>query len=276
MMNVLKVQRKWGIVEQFNHNGITISYSDFGTGARTLLFLHGTGGNRAYFEAQFEHFKRDYRVIACDLRGHGESTKPKTGYDVSAFSSDILALLNHLDVSSAVLIGHSLGGMIALDLAVCHPERVHSIAILDSPILMYPQVAEALTPFVEAFASSEYPNAIRQFATQFFFSENTADELRSRVLNDLERFPQHIFGQIFGTSAQYDAEAALRKLKLPATYIHASVPADLERMHELAPFMQIERLESVGHFAQVERADKINDLIRRFILQQEQTQSAHL
>jgi long-chain acyl-CoA synthetase len=98
---------------------------------RTLVFLHGFGGQSAQWHYQVQKFALENRVIAPDLRGHGLSDKPAQGYDMRTLQSDLVKVLDLLNVrGKIVLIGHSFGGAIAVDYAAAHPERVESLVLI--------------------------------------------------------------------------------------------------------------------------------------------------
>jgi pimeloyl-ACP methyl ester carboxylesterase len=102
-----------------------------GSGA-PILFLHGLGSCSEDWQEQIARFSNGYRAIACDLRGHGTSSKPRGPYSIEAFARDIAALLRELKAAPAHVVGLSLGGMVAFQLAVDAPELVRSLVIVNS------------------------------------------------------------------------------------------------------------------------------------------------
>lgn len=114
-----------------NVNGVNISYADEGQG-ETLLFLHGLGISRRDWSPQIEYFRQNYRVLAPDFRGHGDSGKPDTDYSIPLHSADMVALMDALELESAHVVGLSMGGMVAFQLAVDAPSRLRSMTIVNS------------------------------------------------------------------------------------------------------------------------------------------------
>jgi pimeloyl-ACP methyl ester carboxylesterase len=112
-------------------NGIEVYYEQAGEGPPVLL-LHGLGSSTRDWEYQAPELTRAYRVITMDVRGHGRSSRPPGPYSVAQFSEDAVALLRALDAAPAHIIGLSMGGMVAFQMAVDHPEAVRSLAIINS------------------------------------------------------------------------------------------------------------------------------------------------
>jgi pimeloyl-ACP methyl ester carboxylesterase len=115
-------------------NGVVLNYRSVGDGSDVVL-IHGLATNHAFWRFDvLLSLAKAYRVTVYDLRGHGHSEMPKEGYDSGHMVADLHHLLNHLHITKAHLVGHSLGGVIALHYAALHPERIKSITIADSRI----------------------------------------------------------------------------------------------------------------------------------------------
>lgn len=112
-------------------NGVSIAYADEGEG-EVLLFLHGLGISRADWQSQIAYFKRRYRVFAPDFRGHGESEKPDCNYSIPVHSADMLAFMDALKIESAHVVGLSMGGMVAFQMAADAPDKLKTMTIVNS------------------------------------------------------------------------------------------------------------------------------------------------
>jgi long-chain acyl-CoA synthetase len=98
---------------------------------RTIVFVHGLGGSASQWRYQLQNFSDDSRVIALDLRGHGQSDHPHTEYDMPSIQADLTASLKVLGVSEPfILVGHSFGGAVAMEFAAAHPERVERLVLI--------------------------------------------------------------------------------------------------------------------------------------------------
>ena len=114
-------------------DGVGLAYDDVGRrDGVPLVFIHGWTANRHRWDDQFGHFAGRYRVISLDLRGHGDSDLTPDLYTIRGLAREVLALLDGLGVDRFVPVGHSMGGKIALTLALEHPRRVQRLVVVDS------------------------------------------------------------------------------------------------------------------------------------------------
>lgn len=115
----------------FDHAGHRLHYEESGFGTPVLL-VHGLGSSTRDWEYQVPELEKRHRVIALDVRGHGQSDKPRERYSIGAFAEDVIALLDHLHLGRVHLVGISMGGMIGFELATRWPERLNSLTIVNS------------------------------------------------------------------------------------------------------------------------------------------------
>ena len=106
-------------------------YEVAGTGDPVVL-LHGLGSSTRDWEPQIAELSRHYRVVSIDLRGHGRSSRAPGPYSMAGFATDVAAVMTHLAIDSAHICGISLGGMVAFQLAADTPDRVRTLAIINS------------------------------------------------------------------------------------------------------------------------------------------------
>jgi pimeloyl-ACP methyl ester carboxylesterase len=107
-------------------NGIKIWYAEFGSGPPVIL-LHGGLANADYWGQLVRTLKPHYRVIVMDSRGHGRSSRDAQPYGYDLMASDVLALMDHLKIDKAAVVGWSDGAIIGLDIAIHHPERLSKL-----------------------------------------------------------------------------------------------------------------------------------------------------
>jgi pimeloyl-ACP methyl ester carboxylesterase len=115
-------------------NGVKIHYLKAGTGKKVLVLLHGFGETSNMWIPLFDEFGKTYTIIAPDLRGLGNSSKPTTGYDKKTVALDMHALVKSLGYSKIDLVGHDIGLMVAYAYAAQFPNEVQKLALLEAPI----------------------------------------------------------------------------------------------------------------------------------------------
>lgn len=167
-------------------NNIGMHYVESGRGSPFLL-LHGVGGSHEMWLPIVSDLARSHRVIAADHRGHGASDKPRGSYTISLFCQDWLALMGALKVDRAHLVGLSMGGAIAMRLAVEHPERVRSLVLVDTWAYSHPDFLALMRKRLERLASGDLAayaeEAIPQVYSPAFIAANpeALAQYRARV-----------------------------------------------------------------------------------------------
>ena len=109
-----------------------IAYWEQGEGEQVLLFLHGLGQDSLSWRPQFDYFAENYRVVAVDCRGHGDSGSVGSGYGFSVAAEDVLAVLDHLGIHHCTLVGYSMGGMTSFELLLKAPHRFARAVLINT------------------------------------------------------------------------------------------------------------------------------------------------
>jgi pimeloyl-ACP methyl ester carboxylesterase len=232
-----------------------------------LVFVHGWSYDHTLFAPQVARFSAAYRVITIDLRGHGDSDAPHQEYTVAGFADDLAWMCGQLGVERPVVIGHSMGGTIALELAACYPRLPAAIMLIDSVILPSPAFVEALRPIGEQLRRPSYCKAIEQAGETLFLPTDDANR-KAQILTQMSLTPQHVAVSAFNNHLlAHDASAAAASCAVPAAYISAATTmADLPRFRALCPQLITGQTIGSGHFSPLEVPDQINAMIERFLM----------
>lgn len=118
-------------MEQAKVNGISMAYEDRGEG-ETIVLLHGFCGSAAYWDKVNPLLADNYRCIAPDLRGHGGTDAPVGAYTIEQMAEDVMALMETLNINSYTLLGHSMGGYVALSILQQDPSKLDGIGLVHS------------------------------------------------------------------------------------------------------------------------------------------------
>jgi len=108
--------------------GIELQIREYKREGDAIIFLHFGGGNLMMWQRAVPYFQADYRLILVDLRGHGKSDKPQTGYHIDEMARDVVGVMEHLELERAHVVGSSLGAEVGLSMAANYPENMLSLA----------------------------------------------------------------------------------------------------------------------------------------------------
>jgi pimeloyl-ACP methyl ester carboxylesterase len=261
-------------MQQLNRDGVTLYYDEAGNGAPPILFIHGLGCDHTHFAPQLERYRRDHRVVAVDLRGHGQSDKPVQDYTIPGFAGDIAWLCGALGLYKPIIVGHSMGSLIALEAAARFPDLPTALVLLDAPLFVPPPVVEAmnLPGLAAAMWTPAYQDVLRGFMGSSF-APTDDQERKERILDAICALPQHVTASGFASIA-HDMAPAAAACKVPVIYIGAGVPIDLDRFRSLAPHLVVEQVAGVGHWLQLEAPERVNAIIDQFLATKFQSQAA--
>jgi pimeloyl-ACP methyl ester carboxylesterase len=246
-------------------DGVKLYYEEQGSGPPMVL-VHGWTCSLANFAPQVSHFSPAHRCISIDLRGHGKSDAPEQDYTIAGFADDVAWMCDQLGVTGAVLVGHSMGAAVVLEGAARRPEICSALVMLDPAILFPREVLTALPELVAGFRSPDGKAVLREFGSSQFFLATSDPALKVRLLDELGQTPLHVVAPAFESVTAYDAEPALRGLRVPALYVEADpVIERLGRLREINPAVATAKTVGSGHFHQLEVPDQINAMIDRFL-----------
>jgi len=190
---------------------VTLFYTDDGAGhdAVPLLLVHGWGADSHEWNAHLPHLAAARRVIVPDLRGHGHSSVPDGGYTIHALTTDLVRLLDRLDVPRVVAVGHSMGGQLVSTLAIEWPDRVAAVVTVDPGYGQPPEVAAA---FPEMLAGLRGPHAIAtaQAMDRWDYTPATPEILRTAHDRRLQATPPRVLADLFAAMFCDDDQFGVR------------------------------------------------------------------
>jgi pimeloyl-ACP methyl ester carboxylesterase len=246
-------------------DGVGLGYEETGRGDPPLVFVHGVACHRGFWEPQLNRFAQDHRVVAVDLRGHGESDAPHQPYTMRAFADDVAWMSRQLGLCRPVLVGHSLGGLVGLELAAARPQCAGAVALIDSVLLPSAHRPEVVHELVASLRGPAPDAALRAYFETFFSPHDDARR-KSWILDAAVKTSPFVTSSVWEQSIGWDDADALQRCRVPLLYIDAGTPnADLVRASELQPGMIIGKTVGSGHFSQLEVPDQVNAMLARFL-----------
>jgi pimeloyl-ACP methyl ester carboxylesterase len=254
-------------------NGHELHYLQRGDGEPLLLIMGMSGTHLSWGEPFLELLERDFQVTIYDHRGVGKSSRADAGYSIADLSDDAAGLLGELGLESAHVLGISMGGMVAQELALRHPERVRTLALGctysggEGSALSPPEVFQRLS---EAWQSGDREHALRTGwevnVSESFAADDDAYAAFRQAALDLPVPVPVIFGQVQAIGG-HDAGARLADIAAPTLVIHGTddqmLPVANGRMiAERIPGARLEIFDGVGHLFWAEEPERAAGLLR--------------
>ncbi|MBI1915514.1 MAG: acetoin dehydrogenase dihydrolipoyllysine-residue acetyltransferase subunit [Planctomycetes bacterium] len=249
--------------------GRTLRYLRRGQGSDVVILVHGFGGDLNNWLFNHEALAAARTVYALDLPGHGESSKDVGTGTLRELAQAVAAFLDAVGVSSAHLVGHSLGGAVALALAAAEPQRVRSLALLASAGLG----AEIDAGYIEGFVTAANRNALKPHAAKLFADARLVtrrmidDLLKYKRLEGVEASLRLLSERLFGGGRQTTVlREELAGLHQPVLVVWGSEDQIIPVRHAsgLPPSVRVEVIPGKGHMVMMEAAGEVNRLLNAF------------
>ena len=236
-------------------DGVRLWFDSFGNAnpGDPVVLLHGGLANSNYWGNQIPALARARRVIVMDSRGHGRSTRDAQRYSYGLMAADVLALMDHLGIGRFAVVGWSDGAIVALDLAIHHPERLSRAFVF----------AANYNP------AGVRPDLGRNANFNAFIARARGEYARlSATPNDYDGFLKAISGM--WATEPHDTRAQLRAIHVPVLiadgdHDEANVRAQTEEMAALIPGAGLLIEPNVSHFAMLQDPGQFNDDLLRFL-----------
>ena len=233
-------------------NDIEMYYAVYGAG-EPLILLHGGLGHSDVWGAQIPALAERFKVIAADSRGHGRSTRSPQPYSYALMASDVLALMDHLKIDKASMLGWSDGGIIGIDIAINHPERLNKLFAFGANV----NVAGLRPDIAESAVFNKYIEVAGQDYARL-----------SKTPKEYDAFLAQI-GEMWATQPNYTPEQ-LGKISLPVAIADGEHDEGIRQEHNLEmanaiPGSKLMILKGVSHFAFVQKPDEFNRAVLDFL-----------
>lgn len=251
-----------------SRDGVALAYDLAEGRGRPIVLVHGWCCDRSYFAPQFEHLgAAGHTILALDLRGHGESDAPEGDYSMPTFAGDVAWLIAELGLERPVVVGHSMGGVIAFELAYLEPDLPAAIVMIDSPVARPAPSRAAMPAFLEKLQGPDYKQAIAGYVEEALFLPTDDRDRCAAIVERMVSTERHVIASAFAGMRDFDPDQARWRIAAPSLYIAADDRplSDLPHLFELAPEMLFGQTVGSGHFCQLEVPDQVNAMLDRFL-----------
>jgi 3-oxoadipate enol-lactonase len=253
--------------------GIELAYEDVGAGVPVVL-LHGFPFNHTLWREQIEALRETHRVVAPDLRGHGETTATSEPATMEEMARDVAALLDELRIARPVLGGLSMGGYVALAFYRLFPRRVRALVLADTRAQADTEDAKrtreetaerALREGMHAIAEAMLPKLLTH--TTHMKQPDRVERVREMILTTK---PEGAAAALRGMAQRRDQTSLLASILQPTLIIvgaedQITPPTDAETMRREIRGSRLELIEGAGHVSNIEQPEEFNRALLKFL-----------
>ncbi|HEV3143011.1 MAG TPA: alpha/beta hydrolase [Gemmataceae bacterium] len=247
-------------------DGLKLVCDVCGQGDTALVFLHGWCGDREYWKHQVGAFATDYRIVALDQAGHGESGKDRKVWSAAGLAGDVEAVVKELGLKRVILVGHSMGGQIALLAAKRMPGTV--VAVIGADTLQnaeFEMPEEVKKQFMEAF-EKDFKGTMRMGLAGLINEKPDAEVKNWLVTRAEAQDPKMALGLMRDLTG-LDQKKLLKEAKVPVRCINSAggyqffTPTSVEINKKYADYSAV-TIEGVGHYPMLEKPAEFNQKLR--------------
>lgn len=256
-------------------NSIAVSYIDEGsTNAPAIILIHGFPLNKAMWSKQVEVLKENYRVVAYDIRGHGNSDANDNDFSIELFANDLLSLMDALKIDKAILCGFSMGGYIALNAIENHPEHFSALILCDTNCTEdKPEAKEKRMKTIESIKENgmeQYAeDSLRKLFAPASFSKQIGEVTIVREMI-MKTDKQSLFKTLAALAARSETCSKLPEIKVPVLILVGKedeiTPPDVAMsMHEKIKGSILHTIDHAGHLSNMENPTEFNNRLTEFL-----------
>lgn len=256
-------------------DNLMIGYTDEGLyDAPVVILIHGFPFNRTMWDNQVELLKEKYRVIAYDVRGHGNSDAGTDDFSIELFARDLISLMDSLKIEKAIICGLSMGGYIALNIIQNYPERINALILCDTSckadtsegIEKRMKAIESIRESgVEAYADGSLKNFFAQ--ESFTTKKEEISSVRQMMVSTTEKT---IVDTLLALSKRKETCNILSEIKVPVLLLVGqediiTPPETARLMHEKIKNSVLHIIKQAGHISNLENPVMFNEHLSEFV-----------
>jgi pimeloyl-ACP methyl ester carboxylesterase len=261
------------IVEQSAVIGGHRLFYQTGGDGKPVILIHGIGASSQIWRRNLHALAQDHRVYAPDLIGFGQSEKPRPAYTMAGHVSCLHNFLGHLQIEKASLMGHSMGGLIALDFCLAHPEMVDRLILVDSVALRNssPSFTErliCLPALGELFVLFRSKLILKRFVAREFYYR--PESVKDEMIEPLMQADRAAVLKLTRIIPRTNRREAIKGIKTPTLILWGDQDRAIPRPHalilqQLIPKSQYRIFKGAGHHPEIEAAEEFNQEATRFL-----------
>lgn len=243
-------------------DGLPIVYQVQGKGDPALVFIHCWCCDMSFWESQVPVFAKHYQVVTLDLGGHGESGQDRKEWTTEAFGQDVAAVVKKLELKKAILIGHSMGGPVAVEAARLLPNQVIALIAVDTLQDVEQKFTKEQYEQLTAPIRKDFKTGTENFLRALMFTPETDPGLIDKIVNKMSSAKPQVGLGAMENGYKHDITGAMDKIKVPIRLIIADLfPYNIEAGKRHAVSYEVKIMKGVGHFLHMEKPAAFNKLL---------------
>lgn len=238
-----------------------IYVDDGGAGGLPVVFAHSFGGNTEHWSAQLEHLRKSRRAVAYDLRGHGASDAPANNdYTAESQEQDLVAVIEALGLRRFVLVGHSMGGAIAITYAGRHPKRVAGLMMVGTPGKSPEELAKQVIASLE---SDKYQQVMDNYMKQLL--ANARPEVNEEVMRGMNKIPRQEAIGVIKSIFRFDPAPSLNNYRGPKLIVSTAMEDQPHALAKQFPDVPHKVIDGTSHWMQMDKPEEFNQILDEFL-----------
>lgn len=242
-------------------DGVHVQYRMYGSGEPALVLIHGWSCDSNYWREQVPEFSKKYTIVAVDLAGHGGTDGNRASWTMANFGQDVATALAAVPNSKLILVGHSMGGPVAIEAARLLKGRVIGIVGVDTfktigaPVPSKAQVDAIVKPF-----EADFIGHTRTLVADTFFAPGSDKTLAGKIAYDMSLSPPKVGIPSLRAALEYDFAGPLKDVDVPIVAINSDLgePVNEARIRKVLPKFRAVTLRGDGHFLMMEDPQRFN------------------
>jgi pimeloyl-ACP methyl ester carboxylesterase len=247
-------------------DNINIHYTETGKGNTAIVFVHGWLGNTNWWNSQEAFLKDRYKIVKIDLGGHGKSDKTRLNWTSKQYSDDLITVINQINASEVILVGHSMSGAFVTEAAVDLP-KVKAIILVDTlkdlDDTFDPEQAEE---FMFSHYRKDFKSAVENILPLYLFVDETPITIKNQLQKEFLQQDAELAIKALKPLYEMDIRKIAKLMDIPVRAINSdSQPTEIENNRKYFKNYDYRIITGTGHYPMLEKPDEFNKILKEVI-----------
>lgn len=242
-------------------DGVHVQYRVYGSGEPAIVLIHGWSCDSNYWREQIPGLAKRYTVVTVDLAGHGGTDANRSEWTMARFGQDVAAAVATVPNEKLILVGHSMGGPVAIEAARLLKSRVIGIIGVDTfKSIGAPAPSKAQVDAIMKKFEADFIGQTRTIVGTHFFAPGASEDLKRKIAYDMSLSPPRVGIPSMRAVMEYDFTGPLKDISVPIVAINSDLgePVNEARIRKALPGFRQITLAGTGHFLMMEAPARFN------------------